>query len=494
MMLPPPGFIGIRRVAAWAVAAFLTTGVATPAAAELAYSGVGVFGEATRPDVLKLASSSLDDELLPVNIGGYWGLINQRIRLTVPPELDWTDDGYDGLARATLRGKTGFLQGNGDWRFVPEFDEVDRFEDGFAVFRGPDGGYGYMDKGKRIRHAPEFKAALRFKDGRAAVQVGDRCGYLDRRMQLVTPLAFTAARSFHDGYAAVRLAEVDRASADADRPGEKQRESAGGEDSSGSPENDGDDYRPHASGINLEPPVGVPAPGPDAAPPDAASAGRWAYINKTGRTVFVDPTGDIQALGDFHDNFARFRANDRWGYLDQQFRPALPPTFEDARDFTNGLAAVKRDGKWGYIDRRFRVAVPFEYEEADDFDEILAMVRYGGKVGFIDRTGRMRIEPEFDWAEPFRRGVARVARNDSFAYIGVSGYVFFEPGDALRYGVVDVRIRENVRAQNPRTRQPYNRFYALSGPRATLPSPYPPEYLYDEGIDADVPWQLGSTP
>ncbi|MEL7088318.1 MAG: WG repeat-containing protein [Planctomycetota bacterium] len=129
------------------------------AAAQPESPRVGIFGQTTRPDAVRLANAGLHDDLRAVNIGGYWGLINQKIRLVAVPEFDWTDDGYDGLARAVVNGKTGFLLGNGNWRFLPELSAADRFEEGFAVFRGPDGGYGYLDKAKTIRHQPDFDAA-----------------------------------------------------------------------------------------------------------------------------------------------------------------------------------------------------------------------------------------------------------------------------------------------------------------------------------------------
>lgn len=475
--------LGARRCASPLLAGMMLAAVFTSgAAAQHVLPGVGVFGEATRPNAIRLDNAGFDDDLLAVNINGYWGLLNQRVRLVAAPQHDWTDDGYDGLARATIRGKTGFLQGNGDWRFDPEFDELDRFEDGFAVFQGPAGGYGYLDKAKKIRHEPEFDAALRFKDGRAVVRVGDRLGYLDARMQLVTPLGFTAARSFHDGVAAVRLAGEGEA---AGATGANKADGSGEDGEHDEKQADGDDdYRPHAGGLNVEVPAAEAAANPE-------YRGRWGYLDKTGRMAFVDASGAIEALGDFNDNLARFRVGDKWGYLDQQFRVAVEPIYQDARDFTNGLAAVKQDGKWGYIDRRYKTVVPFDYEEADDFDENLAMVQLKGKVGFIDRTGRIQIEPEFESAEPFRNGVARVKRDDSFAYIGVSGYVFFDPRDA-REGIIDVRNKENARLRGRRNFEPYNRFFPVPRPRPTLPAPYPPEYLYDEGLDVSVDWQLGS--
>lgn len=416
---------------------------------------------------VKRSDAGFGDDLLPANVNGYYGLINQKGRLITDLDFDWTDDGYDGLARAMINGKTGFLIGNGDWRFDPVYDDIDRFAGGFAIFRGSDEKYGFIDRSGKVRHPPEFDEVLRFRENRAAVRVGDRCGYVDTRISLATPLRFSAARSFHDGFAAVRLAD-DTAGDEGETP----------IDPIGPIEPRSEPFGNKPMTEDVAGPGNEPA-GADAA--DAESLGAWGFLNKANHLVWVDPTETIDELGDFNDNLVRFRVGDRWGYLDRRFRVVVEPTYEAARDFTNGVAAVKRDGKWGYIDRRYLVVVPFEYDEADDFDETLAMVRLGERWGFIDRTGRVAIEPQFEWAEPFRNGLARVARGDSFAYIRVTGYIFFDPVDAAENGIKDVTDRENRRRRLSETR-PYNRVYHPAGPRPTLPRPYPAEHLYDEGI------------
>ncbi len=445
--LSPCGLLGwrggVRIKLFWGVMCLMGLGVeVSQAQFQPPNPGVPLFGEVGSPQALKYANAGTDDDLLPFEVNGYWGLLNQSGRVVALPEVDWTDVGVEGLVRFTLDGQTGFMLGNGDWRFEPRFAYADRFAEGYAVF-GRDGKFGYIDKSGKVRLPAELDAALRFREGRAGVRVGNRCGFIDTRFQPATKLEFTAVRSFHEGFAAVRL------------PGKLAPESS-----------------PKSQAQNAT----------SSAPP---AAGEWGFLNKNGKLAYRDTAGSLQALGDFNEGLARFQQDGLWGYMDKTFRVVVPPTYEQARDFTQGHAAVKLDGKWGYLNREYDVVIRFTYDRADDFDESLAMVTLDHQVGFIDRTGRVVIEPQFDWAEPFRLGVAKVAVGESFGYLKSSGHVFYDP----RYGqagIIDVTAREQLWAQAS-VWERYNRTLRPPPARPTRPRPYPPEYQYDEGLSADPP-------
>ncbi|MEM9417847.1 MAG: WG repeat-containing protein [Planctomycetota bacterium] len=437
----------IWTIAFWVFASvWMKPAVAQSTEFHLADPRTPLFGEIQNPEALKYANAGSNDDLLPLEINGYWGILNQSRRVVALPEFDWTDYGVDGLVRATINGKTGVLIGNGKWRFDPIYPYLDRFEEGYALF-GDGEKFGYIDKAGKIRIGPEFDAALRFRENWAGVRVGDRCGFINTRFRPATAMKFTAVRSFHEGYAAVRLPS---------------------ETVSVTP----------ISGPTEKPDKGNAS---DAAPPsNASSNGVWGFLNKNGKFAYRDPTGEIEMLGDFNGGLARFRSGGLWGYMNKKFQIVLPPTYEGARDFTNGSAAVKLDGKWGYINRKFTVTVPFIYDQADDFDSTLAMVTLNGKKGYIGRTGRVQIEPQFDWAEPFRNGFARVSVDDSFGYVRSSGYVFYDPRVG-RMGIIDITAREQLRTQASLWKR-YNSILRPPTKRPAKASPYPPEYQYDEGL------------
>ena len=428
---------------------------ATAAQAQTA-PGTG-FGNATTKG-LKFEDPAVDDELLPVQLGGYWGLINQRLRLITLPRFDWTDVGVEGLARATHNGRTGFILGNGHWRIEPVFEHIDRFAEDYAVYRVDDK-YGYLEKSGRASLRPELDGALRFADGRAGVRVGERCAFLDRRMQAVTGWDYVAVRSYHEGLAAVCLPWPD-----------------GGGPPKGEAEPDPDDgeEREPIGGVKVE-----EVPPPPQRNESPLRDGMWGYLDKANTLVFSDSSGRIDELGDFNDGLARYRVGDRWGYMDRTFRVVVSPRFDEARDFTNGLAAVKVGDQWGYLDRTYDLAVPPQFDDADDFDDTLAMVQVDGKYGFVDRLGRMIITPQFDDARPFRLGFARVSVDDGFGYVDVAGNVSFNPRDA-KYGITNVTTQERAR-RSVSYHRPYNDIIRVPlGTREPLAEPYPPEYEYEE--------------
>ncbi len=382
-------------------------------------------------------------ELLPININNHWGLSDQFGYVIALPEFEWTDYGYDGLSRAMLGGKTGFIRGDGDWYIDPVFDWVDRFEDNHAVFRRR-GRYGMIDQRGRVAIEPRFEGLLRFRESVAAAMLDGKVGFLDKTGDWSIPPRFAVARSFHDSLAAVQFFDED------------------------------------------------------------GQGGAWGYINRRGDTVWRDESGTVTELGDFNEGAAAFRVEgpdgaSQWGYFDRRFAVTIEPRFSRARDFTNGVASVEVLGEgWGFLNRAGDWEVTPQFDDADDFDTRLAMIRHQGLYGYIDRQGRTGIYPQFRDAEPFQFGVARVAREDSFAYIGPTAFVFWdpllrEPGGLLHRGLVDKNtvgrglidktvgghIRRRVRTTGTdigHDRQLYPRY------RGQVPIPYEPEYQYEERL------------
>jgi len=243
---------------------------------------------------------------------------------------------------------------------------------------------------------------------------------------------------------------------------------------------------------------------------------RWGYIDKRGELVFLDETGRVLELGDFHEQYARVRVRmdnetEQWGYLTKAFRWRLEPAYEDARDFHNGLAAVKQDGRWGFIYANGRWAIQPQFQAADDFDDasasndfeepsgrdrdrrranragrelstagLYAMIKLDGRWGYINRAANGGLAPQFTQAQPFVRGLARVARGDSFAYVGESGQVVFDPL-AAREGIINRTARDRARQDTQRDTSPRaNAVESGPPPREQADIPYLPEHRYEE--------------
>ena len=382
--------------------------------------GIGV----QQRDQITWTNPRFGDTLFPVNVNNYWGHMNQRGQLVVFPDFDWTDDFYDGLARAVVQGKTGFITGNGSWALEPIYPYADRFQDGRAIV-GDGTHFGFIEKSGRILLPPQLDAALRFRENMAAVMKDGRCGYLNVKGELEIPARFTSARSFHEGYAAVTWS-----------------------DSEAGPIHTG-------------------------------------YIDRRGKAAFSDNSGDIQELGDFNDGLARIKGAPGWGYLGKNFKLRIKPRFQDARDFTNGVAAVKLDDKWGFIDKTGRFIIPLTYDAADDMDDKLMMVTLNNKIGFINRVGTVSIEPQFDRAQPFYADYARVGVGPTFGYISISGRSVWDPRQAT-LGFINKRTKEGAVIRGHEN-VIHNRTVDAPQYRDPVPVLYEPEYLYDEVLPPRKP-------
>tara|TARA_R110002111_G_scaffold24243_3_gene53994 strand:+ start:468 stop:1718 length:1251 start_codon:yes stop_codon:yes gene_type:complete len=372
-------------------------------------------------DLIEWTDLRAGDTLFPVSVNNWWGYMNHRGRLIVFPDFDWTDHFYDGLARAVVNGKTGYLSGNGSWVHEPIYPYADRFQEGRAIV-GDGEHFGFIEKSGDILVPVQLDGALRFREGLAAVMKDDLCGYINVAGDLEIPARFASARSFHEGYAAVTM------------------------------------------------------PGPEGSP---TSVG---YIDRRGKVVFSDSSGDVLELGDFNEGLAAVKGRKGWGYLSKNWRIRIKPDYQEARDFTNGLAAVKTEGKWGLIDKTGRFVIQPRYDSIDDMDDKLIMVVLDGKVGYINRVGKEAIVPQFHSGLPFHEGLARVGVDPSFGYITITGNAVWDPRQAVN-GFINKRAKERA-AIRGRERVIHHRTVDAPEYRDPRPSGYPPDHLYEEVLPA----------
>lgn len=372
-----------------------------------------------------------NDVLYPVQINNWWGHMAQDGDLVTRPIFDWTDYTYDGLTRAVLSGKTGYLNRQGGWLIDPAYDWADRFSENYAAVgkvADDDKGtmkFGYINKAGRMIVGYKFDEALRFREGFAVVRVKDRCYYVDQRGKVVLKAGYASARSFHEGVAAVQLFDK------------------------------GDRTRP----------------------------GRWVIIDKRGKVKYTARSNDTTFLGDVRDSLIRFELDRKWGYMDQRYRVQIRPRFDEARDFHNGVAAVKLKGKWGLITKTGEWAIRPQFDVMDDRDESLVLFALEGKgVGYIDRAGKHGISPQFAWGQPFFRGLARVAQPGGFGYINVAGQIRWDARAPLE-GIIDLSPKGQFAAQND-PNMVGTRVYGPPTDRKNIDVPYEPDFLYDPGITA----------
>ncbi len=125
-----------------------------------------------------------------------------------------------------------------------------------------------------------------------------------------------------------------------------------------------------------------------------------------GKFGFVDENGHIVIEPRFDDAHLHYRGdpyhvhlNNKVGLVSQKGRIVVEPQFDSIGEFCcNGLSRVSLNEKWGYIDRQGKVAINFDFDSADDFNENgLAKVQVNGKYGLINTLAQFVIKPEYDY-------------------------------------------------------------------------------------------------
>ncbi|QDU71963.1 KWG Leptospira [Mucisphaera calidilacus] len=370
------------------------------------------------------------DPIYPVAMGGYYGYMTVRGELVVLPVFDQADAFYENLARVETHGLAGFVNRAGKFQIEPVFDVADRFSEGRArVSVG--GRWGFIDKVGRWTVEPGFDAVGRYHDKLAAVMLEGKVGYIERSGVWVAEPRFRSGRGFFEGRAAVEI-------------------------------------------------------------PSRADllASRWGFMDRSGRVVWADRSGEILELGDYREKVVRARTSSGWGFLDRDYRWVIPPKFDEASDFVSSRAAVREGSLWGYIDKSGSWVIRPSYGFAGDFEPATntAMVDVRGATGFVDRTGRWVVKPVLMDAEPFASNWARIRLPAGWTWMDRRGRSFFNPERRVE-NFWDYSIGR-VLSRRLET-DPFfwiKRLYPEEGfaRREVLQNPYPAEYEYDAVLPE--PW------
>jgi len=149
--------------------------------------------------------------------------------------------------------------------------------------------------------------------------------------------------------------------------------------------------------------------------------GAWGFIDRQFRLAIP---ARYSAVRDFRTGVAPAEQHGQWGFIDKTGAWAIAPRFADARMFSAGavsLAPVRTATLFGYIESGGKLAWPAEYEEAWQFEENFASVRVGGKWGMIDARGHWVVTPQFDDLYPLERGWAPARIGERYGYVNAQG-------------------------------------------------------------------------
>ncbi len=193
-------------------------------------------------------ASDFPSDVPRVCLGDGWGYLNKNGVFTLPEGWKRFKRSpsffIEGLAAASLNGKAGFIDKNGNEKIPFIYDECSFFRDGYAAFRSNSkwglidrtgkgiipgtyknlqvpseglirfskgDGTGFIDLNEKVVIRPEYDSATAFFGDLAAVVKKDKLGFIDKTGVVVIPLiyekendTFGVNTMFVEGFAPVR--------------------------------------------------------------------------------------------------------------------------------------------------------------------------------------------------------------------------------------------------------------------------------------------------
>ena len=120
--------------------------------------------------------------------------------------------------------------------------------------------------------------------------------------------------------------------------------------------------------------------------------GKWGYLDETGKVV-LEPIWN--AAGDFNPSglaIVRFRESEKVAVIDKNGVYVLAPSnYSELKFISNDLLVARKDRKEGVITVRGEVIVPIQFDNVEIVDGFFK-VRNNNKYGLYDKNGNMVFE------------------------------------------------------------------------------------------------------
>lgn len=284
----------------------------------------------------------------------------------------------EGACGVAINNKWGYINKKGEIIVKPIYEGNRLYKDGLAPVL-LNGRWGYIDKGGKEVIPFKYESAKEFSEGLASVRINDKFGFIDKSGNLVIKPVYDDSGSFHDGVAQVTILETPI-------------------------------KRHHQKYIRKDGSVAFDLQEILLKLDSTGSSIPNGFLGRNAR-------GNPRTWAERNDSLCgriRFRANDKYGFLDTGGKIVVKPQFAGAGEFSEGLAVVaNHEGsrnserpKYNFIDTAGNIAIKDQFVSAFDFSEGLAFVKTKEKAGFIDKTGTMKFEFKDVDANSFHDGMA----------------------------------------------------------------------------------------
>lgn len=158
--------------------------------------------------------------------------------------------------------------------------------------------------------------------------------------------------------------------------------------------------------------------------------GTYIYLDKDGQ-IRKAPDAGYENLGMFSSKSTVACKDGKYGYLDEDMKPAGKFSWDELTGFQNNAGAGKRDGKWVLVNRKGQIK---DKKEAKEYDDVVIdengfcsgqkriFVKEGDSYYLINAKGKQIGELTFDGAKAFTGdGYAAVCKDGKWGYVDVDG-------------------------------------------------------------------------
>lgn len=259
-------------------------------------------GEFIQPKTICDNLESYSNGLARAKVKGKWGYLDVDGNLAIPAKYDKATDFKQSHATASIGDKYFVLDTKGTEIPVQGegIVEVKRFSEKLAPFKTANKKMGFIGVDGKVAIAPQYEGVGYFSAGLAWARTDDKkVGYINAKGEWVIQPLYTQGKDFDQ------------------------------------------------SGMTL-----------------VKDGESWQYISKAGTVV----KKDVENPEAFSEGLAAAKKEGKLGFLDSKGEWAISPQFEASRDFKNGFAAAKQNGKWGFINTKGEWVIQPKYDAVKDME------------------------------------------------------------------------------------------------------------------------------
>lgn len=291
---------------------------------------------------------------------------NNKLKI-IQPYYEELIDVHEGLLRASLNNKYGFIDKNGNIIIDFKFRIASDFHYGWFVFKDGKDFYspmGYKDNNDKLLGNKLFEMAFIFYDGYALVKEDGKFGIINVNGKFLIKPKYDFLSPLHNGYAVFKRDEF--------------------------------------QGIISE---------------------------KGSEIIFKNPNIDIVSNPQIslRHGFIIISKFNKYGVMDTKFNIIIPPKFDYLGEFQNGFYRFKENKKWGYLDQKGNIAISPIYDVVYSFNDNLAYVEREKKSLIIDKYGKEFNFPDLEFKTNFENGINKVSKNKKFGLIDINNNWIIPP-------------------------------------------------------------------